>query len=50
MDYVIKFAEGFMNGFDGSKIWEGIKQKSKEIVVNACTSSIDAFNCYEYID
>ena len=29
------FAEGFINGFDGSKIWEGIKQKSKEIVVNA---------------
>ena len=29
------FAEGFMNGFDGSKIWEGVKQKSKELVVNA---------------
>ena len=29
------FAEGFINGFDGSKIWEGIKEKSKELVVNA---------------
>lgn len=29
------FAEGFINGFDGSKIWEGVKQKSKELVVNA---------------
>lgn len=29
------FAEGFINGFDGSKIWQGIKEKSKELVVNA---------------
>ncbi len=29
------FAEGFINGFDGSKIWEGLKEKSKELVVNA---------------
>lgn len=29
------FAEGFINGFDGSKIWQGLKEKSKELVVNA---------------
>lgn len=29
------FAEGFLNGFDGSKLWEGIKEKSKEVIVNA---------------
>ena len=29
------FAEGFINGFDGSKIWEGIKEKGKEIVASA---------------
>ena len=29
------FAEGFINGFDGSKIWEGVKEKAKEVVINA---------------
>ncbi len=29
------FAEGFINGFDGSKVWQGLKEKSKELVVNA---------------